>query len=118
MSITPGPWKLETAPEGANGGWSISVEKAKDEALKEYRYIILAQRGPIEGEEFACNACAIAEVPDMLEIIPELAAYVTNELIRLKDLGADFEKEREAARATLGKVNALLRRINGEEEQK
>ena len=92
-SFTPGPWSYESSL-----GLILSNEGK-----------VIAD--PIQG---AADACLIAAAPDMLALIPELAAYVTNELIRLKDLGADFEKEREAARATLERANALLARINGQ----
>jgi len=94
MSITPGPWdtifRNGKCYEVGSYDQTVAIVCSRNEA----------------------DVRAIAVVPDMLALIPELAAYVSNELTRLKDLGPGFEKEREAARATQEKANALLARVN------
>lgn len=106
MSITPGPWEEDGSLITSETGFIFEAFMPYDELKAEAT------------AEMAANIRLVTAAPDMLALIPELAAYVSNELIRLKDLGADFEKEREAARATLEKANAVLGRIKGEGEQR
>lgn len=70
MKHTPGLWKLETAPKGANDGWQISSDNT---SRGKGRYVILATRGPIDGEEFAGNARLMAASPEMYDLLIKAA---------------------------------------------
>lgn len=104
---TPGPWKLETAPGGVNDGWQISSENT---SRGKGRYVILASRGPITGEEFAGNArlmVAAPEMKDRLKEAKECLIYLT----------PWWEDDLERIEGVIDSINALLRRIEGNDSE-
>ena len=103
MSFTPGPWKLETAPGGANDGWQISSENT---SCGKGRYVVLASRSPITGEEFAGNARLIAAAPELVDKFREALRIITTQTPQHK------------INEFLKGAAELLRRIKGEEETK
>ena len=105
--FTPGPWKLETAPGGANDGWQISSENT---SCGKGRYVVLASRGPITGEEFAGNARLIAAAPEMKDLLWD----AWQDLNALSQGDQTYDACYEATK-TMEKIMSLLRRIEGED---
>ena len=103
MIFTPGPWKLETAPGGANDGWQISSENT---SCGKGRYVVLASRGPITGEEFAGNARLIASAPEMKDLLWD--AWQDLNALSQGDQTCDACYE---AKKTMDRIMALLRSI-------
>ena len=106
MKYTPRPWKLETAQGGPNNGWCISAEKS------EYgeQYVVLAQRGPIEGKEFAGNAKLMAAAPEMLELLDD-ACFELNIICDALQPNQGLGH----AEAIRNRIDAFLQRITGKE---
>ena len=83
-AITPGPWKAETIGSGYTGAnekgmcFRIIAPDAGD--IKQHEIATIYYKPTIEEAE--ANACAIAKVPEMLEIIRTIAKHTST-----KDLG-------------------------------